>query len=152
MDVITDLHDILEVVVRLVKCRVKNNAQELDADFVLLLEFRPNSFDHSVDAIFSEVNANKSIILGAGVLVIEDPWVVQEVHDVHPTGFITFESRKRRSPPATGSLPHFTSSDVVPQGFVEVVAARSSPSSPCELDSDWIQSAVRTPLHVQHSR
>ena len=29
-----------------------------------------------IDTFFSEVNADKSIILGTNVLVIEDPWVM----------------------------------------------------------------------------
>ena len=75
-----------------------------------------------IDTFFSEVNADKSIILGTNVLVIEDPRVMQEIHNVHPSGFVTFESGKYCLLSAFDPLPHFFSTNVVSQGLVEVVA------------------------------
>ena len=85
-------HDILEVVIGLDKCRIENDALKLDADLVLLLEFRPNSLDHNFDALRTVVDVNKSIILCFDILVLEDPWMVQELLYIHPSGFITLKS------------------------------------------------------------
>ena len=47
---------------------------------------------------------------------------MQKVHNVHPSGFVTFKSIERRLLSAINLLPHVPSSNVVSQGFVEIVA------------------------------
>lgn len=93
MNVLSDSHDIPQVVVTGSLKLVQDDAQELYADLVLLLELGPQGLDHGVDPFFPDIRVYSTIIFERSHLMVEDPSMVQEVHDVHPSGFIATESR-----------------------------------------------------------
>ena len=107
VDVVSNSHDIPEVFIRLIEARIQDDAEELDAHRVLLLELRPNRLDHGVDAFLPVVRGNKSVIFSTDVFVVEDPSMVQELHDIDPSGFITLESGVSCAPVTVRLLPYF---------------------------------------------
>ena len=81
VDVFVTIRELLERFIRLRVAGVHHDAKELKPNLALLLELGTRGLDHQIDTILPKTSRDEPIVLGFDLPVVEDPAVVEKLHD-----------------------------------------------------------------------